>query len=132
VTFSPLAVNRRTLAATLLLVTAGCGTKSHSPFAGPAEGAGEQIQVRIENRNFNDATVHAFRGGERVRLGTATGKTDEDFRIRWNSTLLIEFEINLVGGGSCRVRSMTVDPGDRVWVRIPIEIFGSECIAGKS
>ena len=131
-TFSPLAGNRITLAVSLLLAAAGCGTKSRSPFTGPAERGSEQIQVRIENHNFNDATVHALRGGERIRLGTATGKTDEDFRVRWNSTFLIEFEISLVGGGSCRVRSMTVDPGDRVWVRIPNQIYGSDCISGKS
>jgi len=132
VTFSPLARSRFTLAAFLMVATAACGTRSRSPFAGPAQRGSEQIQVRIENHNFNDATVHALRGGERIRLGTTTGKTDEDFRIRWNSTLLIEFRISLVGGGSCRVRSMTVDPGDRIWVRIPNEIYRSECIAGKS
>ena len=131
-TLSPLALSRFTLAALLMVATAGCGTGSRSPFAGPAQRGSEQIQVRIENHNFNDATVHALRGGQRIRLGTATGKTDEDFRIRWNSTLLIEFRISLVGGGSCRVRSMTVNPGDRIWVRIPNEIYRSECIAGKS
>jgi hypothetical protein len=115
-----------------MLATTGCGTKTRSPFAGPAERGEEQIQVRIENHNFNDANVHALRGGERIRLGTATGKTDEDFRVRWNGTFPVEFEISLVGGGSCRVRSMIVDPGDRVWVRIPSEIYASECIAGKS
>ena len=130
--FSPLAGNRITLAAFLLLATAGCGTKSRSPFAGRAERGDEQSQVRIENHNFNDANVHALRGGERIRLGTATGKSDESFRVRWNVSLPLEFQISLVGGGSCRVRSMIVDPGDRVWVQIPSEISGSECIAGKS
>ncbi len=124
--------NRISLAVLLLLATTGCGTKSQSPFAGPAQRGEGQIRVRIENYNFNDANVHALRGGERIRLGTATGKSDEDFRVRWNFTLPIEFEISLVGGGSCRVRSMTVDPGDRVWVRIPSQISGSGCIAGKS
>jgi hypothetical protein len=132
VTLSPLAGNGLALAAFLLLTNAGCGTKGRSPFAGPAERGEEQIQIRIENHNFNDANVHALRGGERIRLGTATGKSDEDFRVRWNVTLPVEFEISLVGGGSCRVPSMMVDPGDRVWVRIPSQITGPECIAGKS
>jgi hypothetical protein len=131
-TFSPFAGNRLTLVACLLLAATGCGTTSRSPFADSAARGDEQIQIRIENHNFNDATVHALRGGMRVRLGTATGKSDEDFRVRWNSTLAIGFEISMVGGGECRVRSMMVDPGDRVWVRIPNEIYGSECIAWKS
>ena len=131
-TFLPLAGNRLTLAAFLVVATAGCGARSRSPFAGPAQQGSEQIHVHIENHNFNDATVHALRGGQRIRLGTTTGKTDEDFRVRWTSTLRIEFQISLVGGGSCRVRPMTANPGDRVWVRIPNEIHRSECIAGKS
>ena len=131
-TWSRLLSSRLSLSALLLLVNLGCAARSRSPFEGRADRGEEQIQVRIENQNFNDATVHVLRGGERIRLGVATGKTDKDFRVRWNFTLPIEFQISLVGGGSCRVRSMTVDPGDRVWVRVPLEIYGSECISGKS
>jgi hypothetical protein len=120
------------LAILALVVGTGCSTVTRNPFSGSRSGDAEQIRIRIENQNFNDATVHVLRGGERIRLGVATGKADKDFRVRWNFTLPIEFEIHLVGGGGCRVRTMTVDPGDRIWVRIPTQIFGSECISGKT
>jgi len=121
------------LAALLASSVAGCFGRSEarSPFAGGSR-TQERIRIRVENQNFNDATVHAVRGGERVRLGEVTGKSDKDFTLRWSFSVPLEFEIHLVGGGSCSVRPMHVDPGDRVWVRIPTELYASLCISGKT
>lgn len=123
----------RILAVALLLggCTAG-GRGADDPFAAPSERPGQgRVQVRVENQNFNDATVHALRGGERVRMGDVTGNSERSFTVRWNFTLPIEFEIDLIGGQGCRVRPMSVDPGDRVWVRIPTRLNMSPCFAGK-
>jgi hypothetical protein len=87
--------------------------------------------VRVENQNFGDAVVHASRGGERVRLGGVTGKSEETFTMEWGFSLPLEFEINIVGGGRCLVRPLSVDPGDRVWVRIPTHLGASPCYSGK-
>lgn len=124
---------RLAVAAFLVLLGTGCGSVSRvrNPFAGGG-GEEEQIRVRVENQNFNDATVHALRGGERIRLGEVTGKSDKSFTVRWNFSVPVEFEIHLVGGGSCVVRSFPVDPGDRIWVRIPTELYASICQAGKN
>lgn len=104
-----------------------------NPFA-PAGSRGNdgQVRVLVENHNFGDATIHALRGGERFRLGEVTGKSEKSFTVRWNFTLPMEFEVHLTGGGGCRVRAMTVDPGDRVWVRIPTEVSMSPCYSGKT
>jgi len=121
------------LAALLASSMSGCFGRSEArnPFAGSTRGQ-ERIRIRVENQNFNDATIHAVRGGERVRLGEVTGKSDKDFTLRWSFSVPLEFEIHLVGGGSCSVRPMHVDPGDRVWVRIPTELYASLCISGKT
>ena len=104
-----------------------------NPFTAQGSGRGQgSIQVRIENQNFGDATIHAIRGGERIRLGLVTGKSEKTFTMRWNFSLPLEFEIDIIGGQGCGVRPMSADPGDRVWVRIPNQIGSSPCYSGKS
>jgi len=117
----------------LLLAPWGCarGGTANNPFEGRASREGS-IDVRIENQNFGDATIHALRGGERIRLGQVTGKSQKDFKVRWNFSVPIEFEVDIVGGRGCGVRAMTVDPGDKIWLRIPTEIGMTPCYAGKS
>ena len=127
---------RLVAAAVLALSAGGCalgrGTV-RNPFA-PAGSRGDdgRVQVLVDNQNFGDATIHAYRGSERFRLGQVTGKSEKSFTVRWSFSLPMEFDIHLVGGGDCRVRAMPVDPGDRVWVRIPSQIGMSPCYSGKS
>ena len=127
---------RLAVAAFLALTVAGCGLAkgaARNPFAAAGSRGGDgRVQVLVDNQNFGDATVHAYRGSERFRLGEVTGKTEKSFTVRWNFSLPIEFDIHLVGGGDCRVRGMPVDPGDRVWVRIPTQITMTPCYSGKS
>ncbi|HSW29706.1 MAG TPA: hypothetical protein VLH75_09530 [Longimicrobiales bacterium] len=128
----------RRLAVTAILAStlAGCGLgagTARNPFAPAGSRGGDgSVQVLIDNQNFGDATVHAYRGGERFRLGEVTGKSEKRFTVRWNFSLPMEFDIHLVGGGDCRVRGMPVDPGDRVWVRIPTQISMTPCYSGKT
>jgi hypothetical protein len=118
----------------LALGLAACAKpQAKNPFAAPGTGRGEgSIRVRIENQNFGDATIHAIRGGERIRLGQVTGKSEKDFTMRWTFSLPLEFEVHIIGGQGCGVRPLSVDPGDRVWVRIPTQIGASPCYAGKT
>lgn len=108
------------------------GAKQRNPFAAPGSERGkESIRVRVENQNFNDATIHAIRGGERIRLGQVTGKTESTFTLPWTFSLPLQFQVHLNGGADCNVRAISVDPGDEIWVRIPIEVDMSPCYAGK-
>jgi len=119
----------------VLVAGASACTKptTKNPFAAPGTGTRDgRIQIRIENQNFGDATIYAIRGGERIRLGEATGKADKNFTLRWNFSLPQEFEISIIGGQGCGVRALSVDPGDRVWVRIPSQIGTSPCYASKT
>ena len=127
---------RLAMLAGLVLVSTACGTgtgTARNPFA-PRGSRGDDgtVRVLVDNQNFGDATVHAYRGSERFRLGQVTGKSEKSFTVNWNFSLTMEFDIHLVGGGDCRVRPMPVDPGDRVWVRIPTQITMSPCYSGKS
>lgn len=127
---------RLAAAAALVLTLAACGSgagRALNPFAPEGSRRNDgRVRVLIENQNFGDATVHALRGGERIRLGDVTGKSERSFTVRWNFSLPMEFEIHIVGGQGCRVRAMPVDPGDSVWVRIPTQVGMSACYSGKS
>ena len=100
-----------------------------NPFS-PAEAPGE-IQIRVENQNFNDVTLYALRGGEPMRLGDIIGKSSGRFTVDWNFSLPLEFRAELVGGGACSIRPLSVDPGDRIWVRIPVQMGVTPCESGK-
>jgi hypothetical protein len=134
VTVIPRLGRRGLLAGALFLLCTGCFGglgRSRDPFHGGAEGGQGRISVRVENQNFGDAVVHASRGGERVRLGSVIGKSEETFIMEWRFSLSLEFEVNIVGGGRCLVTPLSVDPGDRIWVKIPTHLGASPCYSGK-
>ena len=106
--------------------------EARNPFAQARRGRDERIQVMVQNHNYLDATIHAVRGAERMRLGEVTGKSDKAFTVRWRLTLPIEFQIHLIGGGGCTVQATSVNPGDRIWVRIPPDVSATLCDYWKS
>jgi len=124
---------RLALLALLSVAASSCGgglAQAKNPFA-PASANETEVQVRVENQNFGDATVHVLRGGERIRLGNVTGKSDQNFTLRWNFSLPMEFQVEIIGGQGCAVRPLVVDPGDRVFVRIPTQLAAQACYSGK-
>lgn len=121
-------MRRAPLLATLLLsiLVSGC-TTARSPFSG---GDGERdVEIEVLNLNFSDATLHALRGGQRIRLGVVIGKQQETFKVRWPTSLPIQIEIRLLGGERCTTQEMVVDPGDRLYLQIPIDLrSGALCV----
>ena len=126
---------RSALAITVaVMTTAACGAlqqSSQNPFDGSLEQQQEErLRIQVQNMNFNDATIFAVSSGQRARLGTVTGKTDQDFRLEWNFAHPISFEIDIVGGSGCQTPPLPVDPGARVWIQVPNEVM-SGCRAGR-
>jgi len=135
-TRSPAVVKVVWVAAALTL--AGCGvsrSEAPSPFEGGNEGGSsveDPIRVEVQNLNFNDVTVWAVRqGGQRIRIGRVTGKTDETFRIPWNLALPIHFLIDVTGGRSCRTQQISVERDSRVWVAVPSSVGAQPCRIGR-
>lgn len=124
-----------TLAVVALVAATGCGAGSNvrNPFDGSAARESEsRLRVQIQNMNFNDITVFAVSSGQRVRLGSVTGKTDRDFRLAWNYANPISFEIDVVGGRGCGTQPLAVDPGARVWVQVPNQVGSTPCSSGRA
>jgi len=106
---------RRLLIAAACALVLGCSSRTDTPnpFEPGGSGAG-QIQLRVENLNFNDATLHAVSDGARIRLGRVTGKSEARFTVDWPFVRDLRVEINLLAGGNHTTRRLTVSPGESV------------------
>jgi hypothetical protein len=92
-----------------------------------ASGASEPVepaQVTIHNRNVLDVNVYAYRGAERIRLGTITSGNSEVFvlekRIVVNAPV-IRFVADPIGSArTIFIEELTVFPGDAIELWVPI------------
>ena len=80
--------------------------------------------LRVENQATLDMNIYAIRGGQRIRLGTATALTTQVFEIP--RTLLaggmtpLRFLADPVGSDRTAIgEEITVIPGDEVVLTIP-------------
>ena len=112
--------------AALLLGVAGCasgGGKSGSanPF-GQAQGEANEVQIRVVNLNFNDATVWTVvRDARRERLGMVTGKSEATFTVPWTFTDALRLEFDLIGGVRCVTDALSVNPGEILELQISVD-----------
>ena len=72
----------------------------------------------IDNRSYSAATIHLFRGGERLRLGTVEALNEATFRAEWPNPFDMQLQIRLLAGPSCLTRALPVAPGETIEVQI--------------
>jgi hypothetical protein len=119
----------------LVVLAAACaaGSNVQNPFDGSVEQAqADRLRIQVQNLNFNDVTVFAVSSGQRVRLGTVTGKTDGSYTISWNYANPIQFEVDMIGGNGCATPPIAVDRGARVWLQVPGELSTTPCRSGRT
>lgn len=104
-------LTRMSIGLTLVSIAAACGGKA-KPSATTALPR-QELTVEVRNYNFYDATIYAFHGGERLRLGMAQGKTNTNFTFRWDLGDL-RFIIDFIGAGELVGESLPVYPGDEL------------------
>jgi hypothetical protein len=103
----------------LLGTVIACGARSTESGPAPSESA----MVQVQNQSFSDMVVYAVSGGQRIRLGLATGNSTKSFPIpqhlvRTGGT--IRFQADPVGSNRAPLsEEMTVQPGDVVSLTIP-------------
>ncbi len=111
---------RRFILTTILTVAlAGCGGRNR---AEPGIIPDEPTTLKVENDQFNDMHIYVYRGSQRIRLGTATGKSSTTFKIPKyivSGVTTLQFEAVPIGGnGATRSETITVNPGEDLVLHI--------------
>lgn len=107
-----------------LLVLALSGAAIACGSGGRAVRPGSEVvtTLEVDNQNFTDMTVYLVNGGQRIRLGRATGKTRATMRLPRGSLTFpreLQFMAEPAGsGGASSTSRIWVTPGDRVMLVI--------------
>jgi len=126
-------VPRAVLFIATVLVVSSAGCKAVAPGLFGERRARPQIRIDVTNLNFQDATLHALRGGERHRLGTVTGKASATYTIEWRVPQTFQIEIDLLAGGRCTTRAVTVDPAEQIQLQIEVDLRRQiDCYSGRA
>jgi hypothetical protein len=105
----------------LALAAAGCASTGRPIEEGGVVTA--DVEVTVENQNFQDAVVYAIWGaGPRDRLGMVTGNTTETFTTEVQAGGDMRIEVELIAGNDVVTESMGVFRGDDIRVVIPPRI----------
>lgn|ERR1700693_535379 len=106
--------------ALLLLGATACKTFSNGS-ATPDQN--QPTVVQVDNQGFLDMTLYAVRGGQRVRLGIATGNAKTNFTVPQSlvtGLTPLRFIADPIGGTRPSVSmEITVAPSDTVVLTIP-------------
>jgi len=100
------------------LLCAGCGRAFRS---GPHEPE-PRTTLRVENQNFLDMNVYVVSGGQRIRLGTVPGLSNQVFTLPAYIVrgAALQFEVHPIGGlGNPRTETISVQPGEEIRMTIP-------------
>ena len=89
----------------------GSGTGAPTSSVRPMEK--EKISVEVQNQNFYQATVYAYRAGNRARLGVVESQSTRSFEIVW-ITGDLRFLIDFFANGCILTESVAVDRGEEV------------------
>ena len=102
----------------MLAILTACAGRSQDTGPEPASSA----MVQVENQGFTDMVIYAISGGQRIRLGLATGNSTKTFTVPRYLTGAgpIRFLADPIGGNRTPVsEEMSVQPGDLVTLTIP-------------
>ncbi len=93
----------------VVLATTACASRAQQALSPQAED--NTLTVEVRNQNFNSATVYAYRGGFRDRLGIVEAADTKSFAFTW-PTYDVRFMINFLAQGCVITESLSVNPGD--------------------
>lgn len=112
-----------------LMASACAGATGADPFQSSGS---RSIRIEVTNLNFNDATLHALRGGDRHRLGVVTGKGSATYSMPWPIAMPLRIQIDLLAGEDCVTRALHVDPGDVIQLQIEMDLRRDpDCYPGE-
>jgi len=90
------------------------------PFSRSGGGPG-QIQIIVENQNFNDMRLFSVTTRGRLLLGQVGGHTSKTFVIDWRGLDEIRLRMEFLAGDDYESNLVNASPGDRLTLTIPQE-----------
>ena len=103
----------------LVLLTTACagrGMDDDDPFR--ARDRSGPVILEIQNDNFNDARIYTLWNGDRRRIGTVIGKTEERFEIQARQGDL-RIQVDFLAAGGFTTEPIMAWPGETVHLVIP-------------
>ncbi len=82
----------------------------------------EQTVLNVDNQSFNDMRIYVIQGGQRIRVGTANGKSMSSFKlpksvISGYTTVRVE-AVPIGANGHSVSEEISITPGDTLELRI--------------
>ncbi len=117
------AIRRSTQVATLLFVAwaSGCGGSFINPFAHRSGAAVKQLQLWVDNQNFNDLRIYAMTTRGPQALGQVGGRSTGKFTMEWRQLDELRFRFEFLAGRSYTSNTVNASPGDRLDLIIPTD-----------
>lgn len=102
----------------VLLITAcaGRGMDDDDPFR--SRDRSGPVILEIQNDNFNDARIYSLWNGDRRRVGTVIGKTEERFEIPARGGDL-RIQVDFLAAGGFTTEPIMAWPGETIHLVIP-------------
>jgi outer membrane lipoprotein SlyB len=97
---------------------AGCSHNQAQTGLIPAQ----RTVLKVDNQSFNDMRIYVIQGGQRIRVGTATGKTVTPFKlppsvISGFTTIRVQ-AVPIGANGNSVSEEISITPGDELELRI--------------
>ena len=108
-----MAINHAAIAGLILL--AACGSRGRS--IRPNSFDGQEYHLEVTNQNFYSATIYAYRGGFRRRLGDVEASRTREFTFAWPFQE-VRFQIDFLAAGCIFGEVLPLVHGDRITVLI--------------
>ena len=90
------------------------GSSTGAPMSSVRSADGrEAVSVEVQNQNFYQATVYAYRAGSRTRLGVVEGLSTRSFEFVW-ITGDLRFLVDFLASGCILTERLSVNRGEEV------------------
>lgn len=101
-----------------LLPLAACASGGSSNPLDAADRRSNEIEILVDNQNFNQVTVYTARGASFQRLGIVQGKSRHTFKTDWYHPD-IQLRVKFLTGPDLLTDSQPVSPGELLELIIP-------------
>jgi len=119
-----------TMAALISVVLAGCSTGTGGREVSFRGDSGPALSITIRNQRTQDARMWIWVEGSRQSLGTVQSTDTRTFQVRMDQVSRVSLEFDLTLGPHCVTRTVSLEPGARLDVTIPVNLRLMEARCG--